>query len=359
MSLNIFSLIRREQNENMSHHEKPQDKPRIGITLGDLNGVGPEVVMKALADNRILSMVTPVIYGSTRVLTHYKKLLALEEFNFSQVRNKGQFAARSVNVVNCWEDAIEINPGKPSAESGKAALQALKGACAELKEGMIDALVTGPIDKHTVHSEEFPFKGHTDFLAKEFGGGESLMFMVSDLLRVGLVTDHEPVKDVAALISKERLERKINLMEQSLKNDFGISKPRIAVLGLNPHAGDNGVIGTEDEQIIRPVVGEYRNRGRLVFGPFSADGFFGTGQFRQYDAVLAMYHDQGLIPFKALTFGEGVNFTGGLRVVRTSPDHGTAYNIAGKGQADEASMRHAIFLAGKISRQRAEQSKEK
>lgn len=343
----------------MNLHARHPDKPRIGITLGDLNGVGPEVAMKALADNRILSMVTPVVYGSTRVLSHYKKLFALEEFNFSQVRSKGQFTARSINAVNCWEDAIEINPGKPSPESGKAALKSLQGACAELKEGLIDALVTAPIDKHAIHGDDFPFKGHTEFLAKEFGSGESLMFMVSERLRVGLVTDHVPISDVPSQISKEKIENKLKLMESSLKNDFGISKPRIAVLGLNPHAGDGGLLGKEDDEIIRPVVADQRSRGRLVFGPFSADGFFGAALFRQYDAVLAMYHDQGLIPFKALTFGEGVNFTAGLPVVRTSPDHGTAFNISGKNQANEASMRHAILLASEIVRHRNEQSKEK
>lgn len=343
----------------MTHHPKHQEKPRIGITIGDLNGIGPEVVMKALADNRILSMMTPVIYGSAKALSFYKKLLALDEFNFSPVKGKGQFVSRSINVVNCWEEVVEINPGKPTRETGRAALKSLQCACEELKEGLIDALVTAPVDKHTIHSDEFPFRGHTEFLAKEFGSGDSLMFMVSSLLRVGLVTDHEPLKDVASLISKERLEHKLRLMENSLRNDFGINKPRIAVLGLNPHAGDGGLIGNEDEDIIRAVVSEQRNKGKLVFGPMPADGFFGTSQFRQYDAILAMYHDQGLIPFKALAFDEGVNFTGGLPVVRTSPDHGTGYNIAGKNQASETSMRQAILVAGEIYRQRVEQSKEK
>jgi 4-hydroxythreonine-4-phosphate dehydrogenase len=315
--------------------------------------------MKALADNRILNMVTPVIYGSAKALSFYKKLLALEEFNFSPVKGKGQFVSRSINVVNCWEEVVEINPGKPTRETGKAALKALQCACDEMKEGLIDALVTAPVDKHTIHSAEFPFKGHTEFLAKEFGGGDSLMFMVSDILRVGLVTDHEPLRSVTALVTREKLEQKLKLMEGSLRKDFGISKPRIAVLGLNPHAGDGGLIGNEDDEIIRPVVSDFRNKGKLVFGPFPADGFFGTSQFRQYDAALAMYHDQGLIPFKTLAFEMGVNFTGGLAVVRTSPDHGTGYNIAGKNQASETSMREAILLAGEIFRHRSEPSKEK
>lgn len=343
----------------MTHHTKAHEKPRIGITIGDLNGIGPEVVMKALADNRMLSMVTPVIYGSSRVLTFYKKLLALEEFNFTPVKGKGQFAARTVNVVNCWEDVVEINPGKATRETGTASLRALQCACAEMKEGLIDALVTAPIDKNSIHSEEFPFKGHTEYLAQEFGGGESLMFMVSESLRVGLVTDHEPLRDVASLITREKLESKLRLMESSLRKDFGINKPKIAVLGLNPHAGDGGLIGKEDDDIIKPVISDQRNKGKLVFGPLPADGFFGTAQYRQYDAVLAMYHDQGLIPFKTIAFESGVNYTGGLSIIRTSPDHGTGYKIAGKNQANELSMREAIFTAGEIFRQRAEQSKEK
>jgi 4-hydroxythreonine-4-phosphate dehydrogenase len=343
----------------MTLQTKLQEKPRIGITIGDLNGIGPEVVMKALADNRVLNLVTPVIYGSSKVLSFYKKLLALEEFNFSQVKGKGQFVTKSINVVNCWEDLIEINPGKATKETGTASLRALQCACTELKEGLIDALVTAPIDKHSIHSEEFPFKGHTEFLAKEFGGGESLMFMVSETLRIGLVTDHEPIRDVASLISREKVESKLRLMENSLRKDFGITKPKIAILGLNPHAGDGGLIGKEDEEIIRFVVNDQRNKGKLVFGPLPADGFFGTAQYRQYDGVLAMYHDQGLIPFKTIAFESGVNFTGGLSIIRTSPDHGTGYNIAGKNQANESSMREAIFQAGEIFRHRQEQSKEK
>jgi 4-hydroxythreonine-4-phosphate dehydrogenase len=343
----------------MTHQTKVQEKPRIGITIGDLNGIGPEVVMKALADNRILNLITPVIYGSSRVLAYYKKLFALEEFNFSPVRGKGQFVSKSVNVVNCWEEVIEVNPGEPTKETGLASVKALQTACAELKEGLIDALVTAPIDKHSVHSEDFPFKGHTEYLAQEFGAGESLMFMISDTLRVGLVTDHEPLKDVASLITQARVEQKLGLMEQSLRKDFGISKPKIAVLGLNPHAGDSGLIGKEDEEVIKAVVTAQRNKGKLVFGPLPADGFFGNAQYRQYDAVLAMYHDQGLVPFKTLAFESGVNFTGGLSVVRTSPDHGTGYNIAGKNEANESSMREAIFQAGEIFRQRIQQSKEK
>jgi 4-hydroxythreonine-4-phosphate dehydrogenase len=338
----------------------PTQKPRIGITLGDYNGVGPEVVIKALADNRLLNLVTPVIYGSTRVISFYKKLLNIEEFNYTQVRNKGQFTLKSINVINSWgEESFEINPGKASKESGKAALIALKQASTELKEGVIDALVTAPIDKHTIHSDEFPFKGHTEFLTQFFEAGESLMFMISDKLRVGLVTEHVAVKDIAASITKEKLEAKLKVMDSSLRKDFGITKPRIAVLGLNPHAGDNGLLGDEEDQVIRPVVLDQKNKGKLVYGPFPADGFFAAGSHLKYDAILAMYHDQGLVPFKSIAFEDGVNFTAGLPIVRTSPDHGTGYGIAGKNQANEGSLREAIYRAAEIFRQRVEPSKEK
>lgn len=327
--------------------------------MGDINGIGPEVVIKAVADSRILNMITPVLYGSAKVISYYKKLFNIEEFNYSQVKTKGQLQHRSINVVNCWEETIEINPGKPSKETGKAALTALKCACEEIKEGYLDALVTAPIDKSTIHSEEFPFKGHTEFLSQYFGAKESLMFMVSDTIKIGLVTEHAPISSVSALLTKERILAKLQVMETSLRKDFGINKPKIAVLGLNPHAGDNGLIGQEDDQIIKPVVNDLRNKGKLVFGPFPADGFFGMAQYQKYDGIIAMYHDQGLIPFKTIAFETGVNFTAGLPVIRTSPDHGTAYSIAGKNQANEGSMREAIFMAAEIFNHRSEPSTEK
>ena len=335
-------------------------KPRIGITLGDYNGVGPEVVIKALSDNRVLNLVTPVIYGAAKVISFYKKVLNIDELNYSQVRNKGQYAIKSINVVNCYgDDTLEINPGKASKEGGKAALIALNQASTDLKEGLIDALVTAPIDKHTIHSEEFPFKGHTEFLTQFFQAQESLMFMISDKLRVGLVTEHVPVKDIASFITKEKIEAKLKVMDQSLRKDFGIVKPKIAVLALNPHAGDNGLLGSEEDQIIRPVINEQKNKGRLVYGPFPADGFFAAGTYLKYDGILAMYHDQGLVPFKSIAFEDGVNFTAGLPVVRTSPDHGTGYAIAGKNQANEGCLREAIYQAAEIFRQRNEPSTEK
>ncbi len=336
-----------------------RQKPRIGITIGDLNGIGPEVVMKSLTDNRILDQLTPVIYGSTRVLSFYKKMLDIQDFSYSQVKTPGQFHSKSINVVNCWEEVIEIKPGVPSKEAGRASFLALKQACEDLKEGHLDALVTAPIDKQSIHSDNFPFKGHTEYLTQFFGAADSLMFMVSENLKVSLVTEHVSIREVADLITREKIESKIKILEQSLKKDFLIGKPRIAVLGLNPHAGDSGLIGKEDGQIIAPVVIDLKNKGKLVFGPYSADGFFGTKSYLKFDGVLAMYHDQGLIPFKAIAFEDGVNFTAGLPVVRTSPDHGTAYPIAGKNEADEASMRLAIYKACDIVSHRQEQSKEK
>ena len=334
-------------------------KPRIGISIGDLNGIGPEVIIKALADHRLFTLLTPVIYGNARVISFYKKQLSLEEFNYTQVRNKGQYAPKTINIVNCWEDNIEVTPGKATRESGRASFLALKQACEDLRDGHLDALVTAPIDKLSIHSDEFPFTGHTGFLTQFFGAPESLMFMVSDDLRVGLVTEHIPVMDIAASITKEKVEAKLRIMEQSLKKDFGIQKPKIALLGLNPHAGDGGLIGTEDDHILKPIVNDNRNRGKLVYGPFPADGFFAAGNHRKYDGILAMYHDQGLVAFKALAFETGVNYTAGLSVVRTSPDHGTAYPIAGKNQANESSFREALYKAAEISKARAEAILEK
>ncbi|MBL7851280.1 MAG: 4-hydroxythreonine-4-phosphate dehydrogenase PdxA [Cyclobacteriaceae bacterium] len=330
-------------------------KPRIGITLGDLNGIGPEVVIKALADNRILNAITPVIYGNTRVLSYYRKLMNLEEFNYSHVKTKGQFFPKAVNVVNCWEEEIKITPGQPSRETGRAALMSLRQVVEEVKEGLLDGFVTAPIDKNTVYGDDFPYHGHTEFLTDTFQATESLMVMVGEQLKVGLVTEHLPLSDVSKNITAERVELKIRLLELSLKSDFLITKPRIAVLGLNPHAGDEGLLGKEENTIIKPVIADLKSKGKLIFGPFPADGFFGSGQHDKYDGILAMYHDQGLIPFKYIDFQTGVNFTAGLPTVRTSPDHGTAYNIAGKNMADESSLRRAIFLAADIIKRRQPQ----
>jgi 4-hydroxythreonine-4-phosphate dehydrogenase len=343
----------------MSQPARPTDKPRIGITLGDINGIGPEVTIKALSDNRLLNMITPVIYGSSKVLSFYKKLMNNEDFNYSQVRNRGQYFPKSINVVSSWDENLEAHPGKASTQTGAAALQALKQASTDLKEGLLDALVTAPIDKHTIHSDEFPFKGHPEFLAEFFGAKEHLMLLVNDTLRVGLVTGHVPLREVAPLITRERVESKLKALEQTLRKDFGITKPKIAVLGLNPHAGDGGVIGDEDEKILKPLINDLKNQGKTVFGPHPPDGFFAAGNYLKYDGILAMYHDQGLIPFKSMAFDTGVNFTAGLSVIRTSPDHGTAYPIAGKNQASENSMRQAIYTAVDIFKARQEPSTEK
>lgn len=336
-------------------HPPAHTKPKIGITIGDLNGIGPEVVIKALADSRILNLVTPVVYGSGRVLSYYRKLMNMEEFNYSQVKVPGQFFPKAVNVVNCWEDVIELQPGTPSQVTARAALLALTQAVKEVQAGWIDGFVTAPIDKKTIYSEAFPYRGHTEYLTQLFEATESLMLMVGPNLKVGVVTEHVALKEVARHITNERVELKIRLLEYSLKKDFGVQKPKIAVLGLNPHAGDEGLIGTEENDIIRPVILDLKNKGKLVMGPFPADGFFAAGLYQRYDAVLAMYHDQGLVPFKQLCFEQGVNFTAGLPIVRTSPDHGTAYAIAGKNQADEGSLREAIYLANSIIQHRQTQ----
>lgn len=339
----------------MSSNLKQEEKPKIGITIGDVNGIGPEVIIKALRDNRILNFITPVIYGSTKTLSYYKKALQFEDFNYSQAKDASQFHPKKVNIVNCWDEMVEINTGTVTPEAGRASFNALEKATEDLKAGHIDAVVTGPINKHNIQSDNFKFAGHTEYFTQKFEATDSLMFMTSNNLRIGVATGHIPVKDISKSITKELLTKKLDIMEQSLIQDFGIKKPKIAVLGLNPHAGEEGLLGKEDKEIILPVIKEYKHRGSLIFGPFPADGFFGKGDFRKFDGILAMYHDQGLIPFKTLAFENGVNFTAGLPVIRTSPDHGTAYDIAGKNEASATSMREAIYLARDIYKNRQEQ----
>lgn len=333
-----------------SEHE---GRIKIGITIGDVNGIGPEVLIKALSDTRMTQVCTPVIYGNSKVISLHRKTLNLQEFNYNTIHSIKDVIPRKVNLINCWDDELKIEIGKASTLTGPYALKALESATSDLASGFIDALVTAPIDKHTI-APEGGFTGHTEFLAKAFNTENYLMFLVSGTLRVALVTGHVPVSKIAAMITKERILQKLNVMVKSLKRDFGIRKPRIAVLGLNPHAGDNGVIGNEEKDIIAVAVKEAYSNGILAFGPYPGDGFFGSGQHHQFDAVLAMYHDQGLIPFKTLAFENGVNFTAGLPVVRTSPDHGTAYDIAGKGVASEESIREAIYMAVDIFQRRLE-----
>jgi 4-hydroxythreonine-4-phosphate dehydrogenase len=321
------------------------DKPLIGISLGDFNGIGPEVIIKTLSDTRILNVCIPVVYGSYKILAKYKRISETEEVVFNSVKNIEGINPKKINLITCWEDDFEVSPGKVTDQAGKCALISLQKAVEDVIAGKTDAIVTAPINKHNIQSSEFNFPGHTEYLTAKAGLTDSLMLLVTESLRVGVVTGHIPLAEVKNQITKEKIAEKINLMYKSLKNDFGIQKPKIAVLGLNPHAGENGLLGKEELEIIIPLVEELKTKGMLVFGPFSADGFFGMHHYKKFDAVLAMYHDQGLIPFKALAFDSGVNFTAGLPFVRTSPDHGTAYDIAGKNIASESSFREALYLA--------------
>ena len=337
----------------MNTNSKKKYKPKIGITTGDINGIGAEVIIKVLEDTRITNVCTPIVYGSGKILTKYKRLLNIEGFNYHQYNKNSYLNEKKPNVVNCWQDNLEIEPGKITQKAGWCALQALLKSTEDLKEDFIDAIVTAPINKANVQQDDFHFPGHTEYYASEFGqNGESLMMLCSEEVRIAVVTGHIPLSEVPAAITKELVEKKLNMLLASLQQDFGITKPRVAVLGLNPHAGEEGLLGSEDNDIIAPVVSDMRNHGNLVYGPLPADGFFGTLAYKKYDAVLAMYHDQGLIPFKTIAFDRGVNFTAGLSVVRTSPDHGTAYNLAGKGEASESSLREAIFMACDIVRRR-------
>jgi len=328
--------------------------PVIGISIGDVNGIGPEVTIKALLDKRILNYMTPIIFGSAKVISYYRKQCNLEQFNFMTIKDLGNIAYGKVNVFNCWQDTVDLQPGRVTNEAGQAAWKALEQATVALKNQKISAIVTAPINKNNIQNQDFSFPGHTEYLANTFEAEEHLMFLVHEDLRIGVVTGHVPLHQVSQKITRSKVRQKLLAMEQSLISDFGIGKPRIAVLGLNPHAGEEGLLGSEEQDIILPVVEELRAKGKLIFGPFPSDGFFGAYQHQQFNAILAMYHDQGLIPFKTLAFEKGVNYTAGLSVVRTSPDHGTAYGIAGKNEANPESMRQAIYLACDILSQREE-----
>ncbi len=329
---------------------KEAEKILVGISIGDLNGIGGEIILKTFEDDRILDFCTPVIFASIKVMsflkTHFKSSI-----NFNSIHNTNQIISGKVNVFNIWKEPVNIDFGKEDIKIGEYAIKSLAAATKALKNGEVDVLLTAPINKHNIQSESFNFPGHTDYLAQELEG-ESLMFMVTDTLRVGLLTDHVPVKDVATHITTELIESKINTVYTSLQKDFKIRRPKIAVLGINPHTGDNGVIGTEDDAILRPTLNKIKESGKLVYGPYAADSFFGSNNYKNFDAIIASYHDQGLIPFKTLSFGQGVNYTAGLNKVRTSPDHGTAYEIAGKGEADENSFKEALFTAIHIFKNR-------
>ncbi|WP_420315681.1 4-hydroxythreonine-4-phosphate dehydrogenase PdxA [Ekhidna sp.] len=338
----------------MSESSSKKNKPVIGISIGDINGIGPEVIIKSLEDNRILKQFTPVIYGSGKVISFYRKGLNKENFNYQQISSIDKLIHKKVNVLNVWNETIEITPGQANETGGKYAVLSLQRAVADLKDGKIDALTTAPLSKELVQSDDFKFPGHTEYLTQEAGESESLMFLVHDDLRVGVVTGHVALNKVSEKITKDKVISKLQKMIKSLQKDFGIKKPRVAVMGLNPHAGENGLLGDEEEKIISPAIEEVKKGHNIVAGPFPADGFFGMRSYKHYDGVLAMYHDQGLIPFKTLAFEEGINYTAGLPFVRTSPDHGTAFSIAGKNEADETSFRNALYLANDIIRQRNE-----
>lgn len=325
-------------NNNLS-----ENKPVIGFSCGDINGIGTELILKSLSDNRFLDFCIPIVFASNKVINFYRKSVADINFTFTSIKDFQKLNPKQVNVFNCWEEEIAITPGVLSDIGGQYAVKSLQFASQALKEGKIDALVTAPIHKKNVQSKDFSYTGHTPFLKDFFEAKDVLMLMVAENIKVGLVTEHVPVKEIAAHITKENILSKLSILHASLKKDFNIDKPKIAILGLNPHAGDDGLIGSEEEEIIKPAIKEAKQHNMLAMGPYSADAFFARAQYNKFDAVLAMYHDQGLIPFKSLAFGEGINYTAGLPRIRTSPDHGTAFDIAGKDKADPSSFRSAIF----------------
>lgn len=329
-----------------------ENKVRVGITQGDINGIGYEVIIKALMDPRVLDVCTPVVYGSPKVLAYHRKALNIPNFSMNSVATAREANPRRVNLINCLDDNARVELGKASGYAGEAAFISLEMAVHDLSEHQIDVLVTAPINKYTIQSKDFSFAGHTEYLQEKLGAEDVLMLMVSDYLRVGVVTGHMPLSQVPGALSRELIHDKLVLLDASLRNDFNIGTPRIAVLGLNPHAGDQGLLGSEEDEIIAPALEMARKDNIMALGPYAADGYFGSGLYQKFDAVLAMYHDQGLAPFKALSFDSGVNYTVGLPFVRTSPAHGTAYEIAGLDKASAESMRQAIYMAVDIHKAR-------
>lgn len=328
------------------------DKIIVGISIGDLNGIGIEVVLKTFQDKRMLDFCTPVLFGATKAISFHKKALSLE-IPTQGITSLNQVNHNKINVLNVWKEEAKIELGKATKESGDYAAKSLSAAVKNLKENNIDVLITAPINKENIQSQDFNFPGHTEYLEAHLGG-KSLMILMTDELRIGLITGHIPIAKVAESITPELIKSKVETMHKSLKQDFGINKPKIAILGLNPHCGDKGVIGKEDDEIIKPTIIKIKESGKLVFGPYAADGFFGSETYKQFDGVLATYHDQGLAPFKALSFGKGVNFTAGLGHIRTSPDHGTGYDIAGKNLANPSSFKEALFTAIQVFKTRNE-----
>lgn len=333
------------------------DKIVVGISHGDINGVSYEVIIKSLMDNRIFDFCIPVVYGSAKVAAYHRKALNIANFSFNNIKSADEANVKRANIINCLDDNVRVELGKSTNIAGESSLISLENAVKDLKEGKIDVLVTAPINKDNVQSEKFNFPGHTEYLTQESKAKESLMLMVSENLKVGVVTTHLPLSKVPESITEEAILSKLLIMNKTLIEDFGIRKPKIAVLGLNPHAGDNGLLGTEEVDVIIPAISKAKDEDILALGPYPADGFFGSDNFKKFDAILAMYHDQGLTPFKALAFNSGVNYTAGLDFIRTSPGHGTAYELAGLGQASEISFRNAIYLACDIFRSRTEYKK--
>ncbi|MCB0516823.1 MAG: 4-hydroxythreonine-4-phosphate dehydrogenase PdxA [Chitinophagales bacterium] len=329
------------------------NKPKIGISIGDLNGINCELIIKTFSDERILNICTPILYGSSKPISYYKNVLNNNDFQFHTISDALKAKDDAFNILNCWNETININPGTVDPEQGIFALRALEAVAYDALENKIDAIVTAPVNKHTIHAVAPDFVGQTEFFTQKCQQHESLMLLANDQLRIALATNHLPLHKVSKSLSAKHILQKIELLEQSLKRDFLLDKPLIAVLSLNPHAGDNGLLGTEDAQIIAPAIEQAKALGIFAMGPFAADGFFGNGLHLKFDAILAMYHDQGLIPFKLLAFENGVNITAGLSIVRTSPDHGPAYDIAGKGIANETSFRQAIFAAIDLLKNRA------
>lgn len=324
------------------------NKPVIGITHGDINSISYEIIIKALSDSRIFELLTPVVYGSSKVASYHRKMLNVSDFAFNLIKKADLANPKRANIININDQEVKIELGKSTAIAGELALLSLETATEDLKKGLIDVLVTAPINKQNIQSKEFHFPGHTEYLANKFGAEDYLMLMVSNSIRIGVVTGHIPLREVFNQLTEELLLHKINILHQSLIQDFGIRKPRIALLGVNPHASDNGLLGEEEARIIKPAIDKAFNSGMMVFGPYPADGFFGSSDFKKFDGILAMYHDQGMLPFKTLAFDSGVNYTAGLPIVRTSPAHGTAYDIAGKDEASAESFRAALYLATDI-----------
>lgn len=332
------------------------EKLKIGISIGDVNGIGLEVIIKSLMDSRVLDFFTPIVYGSTKVASFHRKAIGIQDFSFHVIQDAEQAHPKRANMINCWQEDVKITLGEQNEIGGKYAFLSLERATEDLRAGKLDALVTAPINKHNIQQDGFHFPGHTEYLQAKVEASDVLMFMIADELRIGVVTGHVPVKDIAQGITQEAILHKLRLMNESLKKDFWIEKPKIAVLGLNPHAGDKGLIGTEDDSIVLPALEQAKNEGIFCFGPYPADGLFASDAYTKFDAILAMYHDQGLIPFKHIAARKGVNFTAGLPIVRTSPDHGTGYDIAGKNLASHESFMEAIFSAVHIVKRRREQA---